>query len=456
MTTDRLRVAVVGSGPSGFFVTDQLLREDATVDMFDLLPTPYGLVRYGVAPDHPNIKSVSRVFDRTASHPGFRFYGNVEIGHHVQADELAAWYDAVVYAYGSDRGKLAGIPGDHLDGNHSAATFVNWYNGHPHYRDEQFDLSGQRAVVIGNGNVALDIARLLSASTTELASTDIADHALDVLQDSRIREVIVLGRRGPEHASFTHPELLEIGSLPGVDVVVDPRDIPVLGDVELPTAAQARLATLRAYASRTQSLGSKRIVLRFNAVPVRVHGDHWAESLEIAHHDAVEALPARLLIHAVGYIGSPIAGLPFDDVCGVIPNDAGRIHDVDHYPVVGQYVTGWIKRGANGVIGTNKACARETVDTLLDDVRCGRLARTTTFRSDMLDAILIDRGADRVDYSGWKAIDEHEQRRGRLQDRPRLKVTRIPEMVTIARSRPSRSGLNLERHWPRSTEKYAR
>ena len=451
-----LRVAVVGAGPSGFYAADHLLRETRClfeVDLYDRLPTPWGLVRGGVAPDHPRIKSVTRVFEKTAGHERFRFFGNVEVGTDIDHGELMQWYDAVVYAVGTARDRRAGIPGEDLPGSLSATEFVGWYNGHPDYADLVVDLSGERALVIGNGNVAIDVARVLILTGDELAATDIADHALDALKASKVREVIVVGRRGPQQASFTTPELLELGELSDADVAVDPGDLegpPDAGDSMLGTIARRKLEILQGYAHRPPRDKRKRVVLRFLTSPVEFRGNGRVEEVRVRRNDLVldatgalqakatdheELIEARIVVHAIGYTGSPVPGVPFEPRRGLIPNEAGRIIGEDAAPVRGAYVTGWIKRGPSGVIGTNKKCARETIDSLIADAVAGRMDTSANPRDrEHLAADLRVRIPDLVDYGGWEAIDTHERGRGLSSGRPRVKLTRVSELVATARS----------------------
>ena len=416
-----VRVAVVGAGPAGFYAAGHLLQHAFEVDMYDRLPTPWGLVRSGVAPDHPKIKSVTRVFEQTAAQPGFRFFGNVEVGRDVDPVALASWYDAVVWAVGAQSDRRSGIPGEHLAGSAPAGAFVGWYNGHPDFRGARFDLSGERAIVIGNGNVALDVARMLTLPHEALAVTDIADHALAALRDSAIREVVVLGRRGPEHAAFTAPELLELGELS--DVVVDPRDLAAAGSA-VGLNARRNLEILEEYARRPPTEARRRIVLRFETSPVEIFGRDRVEAVNVVRNDRVETIPAGLVLRAIGYAGTPLPGIPFDPVRGVIPHERGRV--AGHR---GAYVTGWIKRGPSGVIGTNKKCARETVGALLEDIEAGRLDLTVARPTA---AEVLERLPPHVGYSGWQAIDRHERGLGARAGRPRVKLTRIPELLGAA------------------------
>ena len=448
-----LRVAIVGSGPSGSYAAGHLLQQAARpveIDVYDRLPTPWGLVRGGVAPDHPKIKSVTRRFEKTAAQPDVRFFGHVEVGRDIGADDLARWYDAVVWAVGTAGDRRSGIPGEDLPGSVSATEFVGWYNGHPDFRDLEFDLSGERAIVIGNGNVALDVARMLTLTHDELAVTDIADHALETLRDSSISEIIVLGRRGPEQAAFTTPELLELGELTAADVAVDPRELDVpdaLREPELSHTARRNAEVLAEYAQRSPSDKRKRIVLRFLASPVEILGDGRVEAVTVARNELVrdergslrakatgdtETIDAGLVLRAIGYTGTPLPGVPFDPTRGLIPHEGGRIVD-GAVLVQGAYVAGWIKRGPSGVIGTNKKCAQETVDALLEDLEAGRLdlAAQRPTAEEVLGR-LLERQPRLVDYEGWQAIDRHERQLGEPAGRPRVKVTSIPELVRVA------------------------
>lgn len=436
MNSPTTRVAIVGSGPSGFYAAGALLAVDGlAVDMFDRLPTPFGLVRAGVAPDHPKIKSVTRIFDRSAAHERFRFIGNVRVGFDLATEELRRCYDAVIYAYGAGRGKLAGVPGQELPGNFAAADIVGWYNGHPDRADLTPCLDTERAVVIGNGNVALDVARMLALPAETLAATDIADHALNALRRSHLREVVVLGRRGADVAAFTLPEVLELGELPGVDIVVDGAQLPPR-DSDLPESVQEKLEVLRRFSERQSRNSHRRVVLRFDTTPEAIVGDRRATAIRTrntAHENpsaSAEWLPAGLIVHAVGYTGSPLPGLPFDSERGIVPNLRGRI-TANGVPMPGQYVTGWIKRGPTGIIGTNRVCATETADSVLADLRAGLLpARPADDRCDVVE-MLGRRGVDIVTFDGWKLIDECERGRGEGAGRPRVKLVELAQLVAV-------------------------
>jgi ferredoxin--NADP+ reductase len=443
---DPLRVAVVGSGPAGFYAAGALLAADVPVevDMIERLPTPWGLVRLGVAPDHPKIKSVSRAFERIAAQPGFRFAGNVEVGREVQHEDLVDLYDAVVYAVGAQTDRAMGIPGEDLPGSWAATELVAWYNGHPDYQHLEFDLSGERAVVIGNGNVAVDVARMLALTPEELAPTDTTEAAIDAICNAGIKEIVMVGRRGPAQAAFTTPELIELGELAGADVVVDPADLE--GAEPLDTNAERNLGVLRAYAQRVPEGKPKRLVLRFLLSPVALRGEDRVEAIELVRNrleadedgtlravptDERETLETGLVFRSVGYRGVALPGVPFDERRGTIANESGRVVDDVGNFVPGVYAAGWIKRGPSGVIGTNKKDATETVELLLEDLRdAPRKGKT----ADDLYALLAERGARPVLYEGWTSIDEHERAVGEKHGRPRVKLCTWDELLAAAES----------------------
>jgi ferredoxin--NADP+ reductase len=447
------RIAVIGSGPAGFYAAGHLLADSAgliEVDMFERLPTPWGLVRSGVAPDHPKIKSVTRVYEKTAAHPRFRYFGNVELGSDITSTELARHYHAIVYATGSLTDRPLGIPGEDLPGSWAATDFVGWYNAHPAYPHLEFDLSAERAVVIGNGNVALDVARMLMLSHAELAKTDVADHALDVLEHSSIREVVIVGRRGPAQAAFTNPELRELDELTDADVVVDPDELEralAVPDPNLSPTAERNVKLLREYAE-LEHTGDRRIVLRFLVSPVELRGDEQGvREVVLARNELVaddsgalrakptgetETISAGLVMRAIGYRGVPLPEVPFDERACVIPNIAGRVLDDDGSHRRGEYVVGWIKRGPTGVIGTNKKDAQETVDAVLEDLAAGALADPPAPDPQEIEDVLRKRKPDLVTYAGWDQIDRHERARGEPHGRPRVKLASIEEMLEIA------------------------
>ncbi len=467
-----IRIAVVGSGPAGFYAAGHLLKAadgNIEVDMLERLPTPWGLVRSGVAPDHPKIKSVTRIYEKTAAHPRFRYFGNVTFGEHVSRDELLDHYHAIVYATGSPSDRALGIPGEDLPGSHAATDFVGWYNGHPDHTHLEVDLlSAERAVVIGNGNVAIDVARMLVLAPSELAPTDTADHALDVLAASNVNEVVILGRRGPAQAAFTNPELLELSELADADVIVDRDELERALAVDDPNAAtditsRRNVEILRDYASRTPHGHPKRIVLRFLLSPAAFLPDDHGRlgAVELIHNELVptpdgglraqptderETIPAGLAFRAIGYRGIPLPGVPFDERSAVIPNEAGRVLDPDSSAQLpGEYVVGWIKRGPSGVIGTNKKDAQETVDAMLSDLAAltssngnGRPAEQSSVHlpsrpnAAAVEALLRSRQPELVTYSGWEAIDIHERALGQPAGRPRVKLTSIDELLRVA------------------------
>ena len=455
-----LRVAIVGSGPAGFYAAEHLLKQDevaAEVDVFDRLPTPFGLVRAGVAPDHPKIKSVIRVYEKTAARDGFRFFGNVEVDRHLSAAELAERYHAVVYAYGTPTDRHLGIPGEDLEGSHAATAFVAWYNAHPDFADYEFDLSCERAVVIGNGNVATDVARMLALTREELEATDTADHAIDALGNSSVREILVLGRRGPAQAAFTNPELRELGEMQDADIDVDPAEMELdelsrsyLDSDEADITTRKNVEIFTDFAGRAPEGKRRRIVMRFLRSPVEIQGDGRVERLVIArnelHRDESGAIRPRdtgkretvecgLVFRSIGYRGIALDGLPFDARRGVIPNQGGRVLDPEGGEQLrGHYAVGWIKRGPSGVIGTNKKDAQETVDNLIADAKAGRMP-VPELAADpaTIVELLAERQPDAVTYQGWEAIDAAERERGGPLGRPRVKFIRIADMLEAAR-----------------------
>jgi ferredoxin/flavodoxin---NADP+ reductase len=431
-----LRVAVVGSGPAGFYAAGALLSADqpVEVDMIERLPTPWGLVRLGVAPDHPKLKTVSRAFERIAEQPGFRFLGNVELGRDLTHDDLVRLYDAVIYAVGAQTDRRLGIPGEDLPGSWAATELVAWYNGHPDYQQLEFDLDVERAVVIGNGNVALDVARMLALTPEELAPTDATDASIEAIAASSLREIVVVGRRGPAQAAFTTPELQEMGDLAGADVIVDPADLE--GADPKDTNSERNLAVLRDFAAREPTGKPRRVVFRFFHSPVAILGDERVEGVDLvcneldANERAVptdehETISCGLVFRSVGYHGVELPGVPFDPASGTIPNERGRVSP-------GVYCAGWIKRGPTGVIGTNKKDAAETVETLLEDAAAGRLEPEPDATAAAVDALLFERGVDVVEYDGWMAIDEAERTAGEKSGRPRVKLCSWDELLAAA------------------------
>ncbi|HEY3934158.1 MAG TPA: FAD-dependent oxidoreductase [Gemmatimonadales bacterium] len=453
-----LRVAIVGAGPAGFYAAEALQKSASGIEihLFERLPTPFGLVRGGVAPDHPKIKSVTRIFDRIAAQPGFRFFGNVQVGRDITVAELRTHYDAVIYAVGAETDRHLGIPGEDLRGSHAATELVAWYNGHPEFADREFDFSQRAAAVIGIGNVAMDAVRILSRSPDHLATTDLAVHALDAFRSGRLESLHLLSRRGPVQAACTTPELRELGELEGVDVIVDPADVeldPISADHlarDHDRTAENNLGLLRQWAARGSTGAPRRIVFHFCVSPVELIGSDRVEELRAVKNrlvadrhgsvraeptDAMIGLPVGLVFRSVGYRGIEIPGLPFDAERGIVPNISGRVVQApgSATPVRGVYVTGWIKRGPHGIIGTNKSCAAETVDHLLADAVSGRLA-PAVHRTEVFDALLAARGIEVVSWSDWQAIDRAEIGRGAPAGRPREKFTDFESMLQVARA----------------------
>jgi ferredoxin--NADP+ reductase len=443
-----MRAAIVGAGPAGFYSADQLLGAGFEVDLFDALPTPFGLVRSGVAPDHPKLKSVTRIYEKTAAKPGFRFFGGVALGEQVSRAELVERYHAVLYAIGTPDDNRLGIPGEDRPGSYSATEFVAWYNGHPDYCGHEFDLSGGRAVVIGNGNVALDVARMLVLGPEELAPTDTADHAIAGFASSTVEEVVVLGRRGPAQAAFTNPEVRELAELARADVICDPAQAEAATEAPTPTA-QRNVELFRDYAGRAPTGKSHRIELRFLRSPVEILGEGEdgpvtgvrvaINRLEESEDGRVRAVPTGeeeviecgLVLRSIGYRGRPVADIPFDERRGLIRNEGGRVCDEAGTPCRGEYVVGWIKRGPSGVIGTNKKDAADTVARIVEDAEAGRLGEP---RSEDPVEWLTERVPDAVTWEGWQAIDEAERRAGEAQGRPRVKLVTLAELAEAARA----------------------
>ncbi|MFE2998978.1 FAD-dependent oxidoreductase [Nocardia sp. NPDC059246] len=448
-----LRVAIVGAGPAACYAAEELLRRaDVEVELFDRLPTPYGLVRAGVAPDHPGTKSVAGLFESAFRREALQYRLNVEVGKHISHEELLAHHHAVIYAVGAATDRHLGIPGEDLPGSHSATEFVAWYNGHPDFADREFDLSGERAVIVGNGNVALDVARVLTVDPDELAKTDIADHALDALRRSNIKEVMVLGRRGPLQAAYTSPEFLALTHLKGVDIIVDPEDLVLdpasqaeLDDPEVEPSLQLKYTLAQEYAAGSRNPDNKRIVFRYLVSPTAITGDGRAEAVEYVHNELVEengrtvarasdrtgTVEASLVLRSIGYKGEPVADVPFDESAGVIPNDKGRVLAAGN-PVAGVYVSGWIKRGPRGVIGSNRMDSQETVDQLIEDFTQGKLAAPQAGRA-ALEALLSERQPDQIGRDGWKAIDAAEKTAGKSAGRPRVKFTSVENLLKAAK-----------------------
>jgi ferredoxin--NADP+ reductase len=449
-----LRAAVIGSGPSGYYACEELLKQAGfrvQVDLIDRLPTPFGLVRGGVAPDHQKIKSVIKIYERTSGRPGFRFLGNVMYGRDLLLEDLLRHYHQVLFCTGAETDRRMGIPGEDLAGSFPATQFVGWYNGHPDYTQFRFGLSGPRVAVVGNGNVAMDVVRILATPAAELAKTDITDYALETLRASGVREIFLLGRRGPAQAAFTNPEIRELCAIPGWDLVIDPKEM------ELDEASRAFLAAqteptfrrnveiLNQQAAKAEGSQSNKIRARFFVSPVEILGTSKVEAIRLERNvlvgdgkggarakgtGEIETLPVDLVFRSIGYKGLPMPGLPFDERGGVIPNRAGRVTDTAEKPVPRLYVAGWIKRGPSGVIGTNKNDAIETVRAMVEDAKTLAVSDVTP-DPDAVTALLRERGVRAVSFADWKRIDAAEVARGQPHGRPRVKFTAVADMLSV-------------------------
>ncbi len=451
-----LRVAIIGAGPSGFYAAGQLLAVDEprfAVDLFDRLPTPYGLVRSGVAPDHPKIKSVTRAYDKTSQHERFRFFGHVELGGDIGREELLEHYHVVLYTLGTSIDKRLGIPGEDLRGSHAATEFVAWYNGHPDHSGLEVDLQAKHAVVVGAGNVAIDVARMLALAPSELEITDTADHAIEVLSTSGIEEITILARRGPLQAAWTNPELLEMGELERGDVEVVGAELDELSAIALGEADKTRrrnVEIIQDYAQRPTTGKPITVRFRFLVSPVELLGDAdgHVRAVKIENNAIVarddgslaargtgtfEEIPAELVFRSIGYTGQPVAGIPFDERRGLIRNQDGRVIDAAGVPQVGEYVSGWIKRGPSGVIGTNKKDSQDTVDRILEDAAAGRLNNPA---ADDIEAMIATHCEYAVTWEGWQAIDAIETAAGAASTpgRPRVKLTDWAALRDAAKS----------------------
>ena len=452
-----LRIAIIGAGPAGFYATEHLFKQKDTVvsvDLYDRLPTPFGLVRGGVAPDHQKIKSVTKAYDRIASNPRFRFFGYVELGPDVSLDDLKKHYHQVLFSTGAQTDRNLDIPGEELNGSHAATEFVAWYNGHPDYRDCEFDLSKQAVAVIGVGNVAVDIVRILCRTAEELAETDIADYAEKALRESKVKDVYMIGRRGPAQAAFTNPEIKELGEMPGADVVILPEDAELdeLSKEWLEThgskSAKRNVELVQEYSKRAPTGKPRRLHLRFLESPVELIGNDDAEieSMRIVHNelyvsdndilrsratDRTEEVDVGLVFRSVGYRGVPLPGLPFHKKWGVILNKKGRVIEPDSKtPVTGLYTAGWIKRGPNGVIGTNKLDALETVNCMMEDLASGSTLVPTEPGPAAAELLVRTRKPNFVSWEDWEKLDEKEVGKGEKEGRPRVKFTTVADMLT--------------------------
>ena len=455
-----VRVAIIGSGPAGFYTAEHLFRQSelcVSVDMFERLPMPFGLVRFGVAPDHQKIKNVTKSFDRVASRAEFRFFGNVDFGTDITLEDLRRHYDAVCFTTGAQTDRSMGIPGEDLARSHPATEFVAWYNGHPHYRDCVFDLSVERVAVVGVGNVAVDVARILCRTDEELVKTDIADYALDALRESRVKEVYMLGRRGPAQAAFTNAELKELGELDGADLMVQQSEVELdpLSQADVQDtddrAIEKKVQLLQNFAHQEPRGKARRLMLRFLVSPTELVPDEAGRvagmrlvrnalhrtsdgSLRPKPTDMFEVLDVGMVFRSVGYRGVALPGVPFDERRGVVPNEGGRILSPDtEESVVGLYVAGWIKRGPTGIIGTNKSDARDTVRHMLSDVSTGTVLRPSSRDPDAIERLMRERQTEVVSYDDWRKLDALEVERGKAVGRPRIKLTSRSEALAALR-----------------------
>jgi ferredoxin--NADP+ reductase len=441
-----LRVAIFGAGPSGLFLADALLKahpSPLSIDIIDRLPAPYGLVRYGVAPDHPKIKSVINTFAKTFEDERVRFLGNVAFGIDLTIEDVRKHYDVVAYAVGAAIDRALGIPGEDLAGNFSSTEFVAWYSGHPDQHSRRISLDAEAVAVIGVGNVAIDVTRILAKHVDELRPTDVPEHILEALEASRVRDIYLIGRRGPAQAKFTTPELRELGEIENADVIVDPAQLELdeasAKVVAAKSALQRNLEVLRGFAARPPQGRPRRIHLVFLASPVEIKGKDRIEELVLERNrldekeNAVstgvrDSIKVGMVFRAVGYRGIPLPGLPFDKRAHVISNKGGRVVDEAGEPVVGQYVAGWIKRGPSGVIGTNKADAAETARAILEDLP--KLPQAADGTEEAVDALLRARGVRVCFWEDWLAIDRYERELGQRAGREeRLKVTDFSELL---------------------------
>jgi ferredoxin--NADP+ reductase len=451
-----LRVAIIGSGPAGFYTVSNFFKhKDLAVelDMFDRLLTPFGLVRAGVAPDHQKDKSVMRAYDKSATNPNFRFFGNVEYGTHIKLADLTAHYHQIIFTTGAPVDRNLDIPGEDLIGSHSATEFVAWYNGHPDFANLDFDLSQESVAIVGMGNVAMDVARILSKTPEELRETDMADYALEALRASKVKQVYLLGRRGPAQAAFTPPEIKEMGELLDSDVtvladeaLVDVHSLQYL-EANPDKNAEKNIAYITDYAARERTGKSNLLTVRFLVSPVELLGeDGRVRAVKLVKNEAylsddgsvrpratdvIEELPAGLVFRSVGYKGVPLPEVPFHESWGTIDNDKGRVQTGDGEQVTGLYTAGWIKRGPTGVIGTNKTDAQETVQCMVDDLAAGKILQPADASRGAIDTLVRERQSEAISYEDWKRIDAREIENGEAQNRPRVKFTNVADMLAV-------------------------
>ena len=451
------KIAVIGSGPAGFYAAGELFRQqswDIKVDMFERLPTPFGLVRGGVAPDHQKIKSVTKIYSRIAENENFRFFGNVEFGRDIEQSDLLEHYDAVIYTVGSPADRALGIPGEDLSGSHSATEFVAWYNGHPDFREHKFDLSVKYAFVIGMGNVALDVARILAKNPEELAETDITDYALKALRKSQLEDIWLVGRRGPLQAAFSPVELREFLELPEADVMIEENALELDAESQhiLETISgkdtKKNIEILKQMSAMAASGKKRKVHFLFLASPLEISGDGKVEKIRMVRNqlvkkedgslrpqatDKIVEEDAGLVFRSIGYHGKPLADLPFDQKSGTIPNEFGQVKDPENGNLLRnrEYVAGWIKRGPSGVIGTNKQDAVETVHRMLETFLKEKMESGKNVSNPDIVLLLEKRKVEFVSFADWKLLDAHEIEAGQKQGRPRVKLTSTAEMLEI-------------------------
>lgn len=450
-----LRVAVIGSGPSGFYAAEALLKQNEVpvqVDLFDRLPTPYGLVRGGVAPDHQKIKGVIAVYEKIAQLPGCRFFGNVKLGENIQIADLKTHYHTIVYAVGAESDRKMGIPGEDAEGSHSATAFVGWYNGHPDFTQEKFNLSVENVAVVGIGNVAMDVTRILAEDTSLLAKTDIAGYALEALKESRVKTIYLFGRRGPAQAAYSPTEIHELGSLSSADLVIDPQESE-LDDVSkadyVDPENKKNVDYVQAHAKLGDGTHTKKIRLRFCVSPVEVLTENGrVKAIKIEKNVLVpdekgkakaqgtgqfEIIPVGMIFRSVGYRGIPVPGVSFDPRAGKIPNVDGRVVSSDWKSVcVGEYVVGWAKRGPSGLIGTNRADSVATVKNMIADAKAGKFGwNASHVNPESIEGFLKERKIRFIQFSDWKKIDQFEIEKGRLKGKIREKFSRVSEMLNV-------------------------
>jgi len=458
-TNTKYNVAIIGSGPAGFYAADHLFKNKEHtfhVDMYDRLPTPFGLVRLGVAPDHQKIKTVTRVFDKIAQNPNFRFFGYVEFGKDINLTDLKKHYHIIIFATGAQTDRKMNIPGEDLKGSHTATEFVAWYNGNPDYKEREFDLSKETVAIIGVGNVAVDVARIFCLSEQELRKTDISEYALEKLVKSNVKEVYMIGRRGPAQAAFTNPELKELGNLENADLILDNEEI----EPDLITKnfleenedkqTNRKLELLKEFSTNKETNKNKKLHIRFLLSPIEIAGseDNSINSIKLTRNKLYKSpdgsirpkstdekieLDVGLVFRSIGYRGVPLPDVPFNKDWGVISNDKGRVLGEDKSHIKGLYATGWIKRGPTGVIGTNKTDSGETVNCIIDDIAANKFNKPQVVEPQAIEALIKERNDKFINYKQWQKVDQSEIERGQELGRPRLKYTDVDEILDVAK-----------------------